>query len=234
MYIRKYEKYYRQIYEHEKFPFTKLKGNATGNKSQYNDEEKTLLVIAENMREISYIVNYLNDSKLYLYSNPSPFIKTKIPNARYLNYHIHNYLNNVYILKERITSFLRRIKKSSEDIETKRVTDSFCAIIDEYFEKYGKIRNEHTHRVRYIDKDISRLETFEGAYSSSLFKGRKLIKKGHVSMAYSEVKKSWLEFMKTSNISLINFVSQYFDFIMKLILDKNGSLKIHLRKYSYE
>ena len=59
MYTKKYDKYYRRIYKHEKFPFTKLKENALGNERQYSDEEKTLLVIAENMREISYILNYL-------------------------------------------------------------------------------------------------------------------------------------------------------------------------------
>jgi hypothetical protein len=234
MYIKKYDKYYRRIYKHEKFPFTKLKGDATANKIQYTDEEKTLLVIAENLTEISHLVNYLNDSKLYLYSNPSPFIKTKIPNARYLNYHMHSYFNNVYILKERMTSFLQRMKRSSNNIETKRITDSFSAVIDTYFEKYGKIRNEHTHRIRYIDSDISRLETFECYYRSCFFNKTTLIKKSHVSMAYSEVKKSWLKFMKTSNISLIDLVSQYFNFIIELILDKNESFRILLRKYSYE
>jgi len=161
MYIRKYDKYYRRIYKHEKFPFAKLKGDATGDRSQYSDEEKTLLIIAENMTEISYILNYLNDSKLYIYSNPSPFIKTKIPSARYLNYHMHNYFNNVYILKGRMTAFLQKIKRSTKDIEVKRATDLLINIIDECFEKFGKIRHEHTHRVRYIDKDISRLENFE-------------------------------------------------------------------------
>jgi hypothetical protein len=53
-------------------------------------------------------------------------------------------------------------------------------------------------------------------------------------MAYSEVKKSWLRFMKTSNISIHGFVSQYFDFITQLILDNNGSFRVLLRKYSYE
>ena len=234
MYIRKYDKYYRRIFKHAKFPFTILKGDATGNKSQYSDEEKTLLVIVENMTEISYTLNYLNDSRLYLYLNPSSFLKTKIPNARYLNYHMHNYFNNAYILKERMTSFLQRMKKASKDIETKKLTDSFCAIIEKYFEKYGKIRNEHTHIVRYIDHDISTLETFEGAYGSNLFHSEKLIKKDHVSMAYSKVKKSWLKFMKTSNIAINNLVSKYFDFIIELILNKNGSLKILLKKYSYE
>jgi hypothetical protein len=234
MYVGKYDKYYRRIYKHDKFPFMKLKGNATGNKSQYTDEEKTLLVIAENMREISYILGYLNDSKLYLRANPSAFIRTRIPDARYLNYHMHNYFNNVYILKERVTAFLQRIKRSSKDIEKKRAADSEIEIIDEYFRSHGKIRNEHTHRIRYIDNDISTLETLEGAYGSKLFNDRKLVKKGHVLMAYSEVKKSWLRFVKASNISISDFVSQYFDFIIQLILDEHGSLRVLLRKYSYE
>jgi len=234
MYMRKYDKYYRRIFKHTKFPFTKLKENATGNKSQYSDEEKTLLVIAENMREISYTFNYLNDSRLYLYLNPSSFLKTKIPNARYLNYHMHNYFNNAYILKGRMISFLQRMKKASKDIETKKLVDSFCAIIEKYFEKYKKIRNDHTHIVRYIDHDISTLETFESAYGSSFIDSGKIVKKGHVSMAYSEVKKNWLKFMKTSDIAISNLVSEYFDFIIKLILNKNGSFKILLKKYSYE
>ena len=62
MYVRNFNKYYRRIYKHEKFPFDKLQVDATGNRNLYTDEEKTLLVIAENMTEISHIVNYLRDS----------------------------------------------------------------------------------------------------------------------------------------------------------------------------
>ena len=216
MYTKKYDKYYRRIYKHEKFPFTKLKESALGNERQYSDEEKTLLVIAENMREISYILNYLSDSKLYVYLNPTPFIKSKITNARYLNYHMHNYFNNVYILKERMSAFLQRIKRSSKDAGTKRVAGSYHATIEQYFKPYGKIRDKHTHLVRYIDDDISTLEAFEDAYGSSFFNDNKLIKKNHISMAYSEVKKPWLNFMKISDISINNLVSEYFDFIIRV------------------
>jgi hypothetical protein len=215
-------------------PWEKLQGNAMGKKSEYTNEERTVMVVAENMQEISYVLNYLNDSKLYLYVSPSTFIKTKIPTARYLNYHMHNYFNNVYILKERMTGFLQKIKKSSKDIEIRKSVASFNGRVEKFFEKYGTIRHEHTHRIRYIDRDISRLESFEGAYSSDFWNDKKIIKKVHVSMAYSEVKKAWLEFMKTSNESISRLVSEYFDFIIKMILGENGSIRIILRKLSYE
>jgi hypothetical protein len=234
MNIRKHDKYHRRILKHEKFPFAKLKANALGDSIQYSNEEKTLLVIAENMREISYILNYLNDSKLYIYSKPAPFIKNKIPNGRYLNYHMHNYFNNVYILKERMSAFMQRIKRSSKEIETKETASSFYATIEQFFDKYGEIRDKHTHLVRYIDNDIYNLETFESAYSSMLFNSKKIIKKIHISMAYSEVKNTWLDFMKKSNISINNLVSEYLYFITELILNKDGSFKVILKKYSYE
>jgi len=234
MNIRKHNKYHRRILKHEKFPFAKLKANALGDSIQYSNEEKTLLVIAENMREISYILNYLNDSKLYIYSKPTPFIKSKIPNARYLNYHMHNYVNNVYILKERMSAFMQRIKRSSKEIETKKAASSFYKTIEQFFDKYGQIRDKHTHLVRYIDNDIHNLETFESAYSSMLFNSKKIIKKMHISMAYSEVKNTWLDFMKKSNISINNLVSKYFYFVTELILNKDGSFKVILKKYSYE
>ena len=234
MYLKKYDKYYLRILKHAKFPFMKLKGNAMGNKSQYSDEEKTLLVIAENIHEISFIVNYLNDSTFYVYANSPTFIKTKIPDYRYINYHMHNYFHNVYILKERMTAFLKRVKRASKDIEIKKAADLKLKIIDQYFQNHIKTRNEHTHLVRFIDKDISTLEFFESACGSELLNDRGLIKKEHVKMAFSEAKKSCLRFMKNSNISINDFVGQYFDFITELILDGSGLLKVHLRKYSYE
>lgn len=234
MYIKKYDKYYRRIYKNDKFPFAKLQENARGNKSPYSSEEKTLLVLANNINEISFIVGYLNDSKLYLYYTSSPSIKTKVPNARYLNYHMHNYLNNIYILKARMLSFLQRIKRATQDIEIKRDADSVYSLIDEYFSGFGRIRNAHTHRARYIDKDILTLETVENVYRDDFLNIGNLIKKRHISMASSEVKKSWLEFIKSSNISINALVSEYFDFITELILDKNGSIRIILRKYPHE
>lgn len=53
-------------------------------------------------------------------------------------------------------------------------------------------------------------------------------------MAYSEVKNTWLEFMKKSNISINNLVSKYLHFITELIINKDGSFKVILKKYSYE
>lgn len=234
MSTRQHNKYHRRILNHEKFPFAKLKANALGDSIQYSKEEKTLLVIEENMREISYILNYLNDSKLYIYSMPKPFIKNKIPDARYLNYHMHNYFNNVYILKARMSAFMQRIKRASTEIETKNAASAFYTTIEQFFDKYGKIRDKHTHSVRYIDNDIYNLETFESAYSSPVFNSKKIIKKRHISMAYSEVKNTWLDFMKKSNVAISNLVSKYLHFLNELILNKDGSFKIILKKYSYE
>jgi hypothetical protein len=234
MNLKKHDMYYFRILKHKKFPFAKLKANALGDGIQYSNEEKTLLVIAENMREISFVLNYLNDSKLYIYSKPSSFIKNKIPNARYLNYHMHNYFNNVYILKERMSSFMQRIKRASTDSETKTAATSLYITIEKFFDKYGKIRDKHTHSVRYIDNDICHLETFESAYGSRLLNSKKIVKKIDISMAYSAVKKTWLEFMKESNTSINNLVLKYLHITTELILNKDGSFKVILKKYSYE
>ena len=133
-----------------------------------------------------------------------------------------------------MTSFLQRIKRSSKENDTKKAVSSFYITVEQYFDKYGKIRDKHTHITRYIDNDIYNLETFENAYSSILFNKEKIIKKKHISLAYSEVKKAWLDFMRTSNISINNLVSRYFNFIIDLILEKNGSFKIFLKKHAYE
>jgi hypothetical protein len=231
---KQYDKHFRQVIGHNRFPWSKLIENAKGGKMDYDDDEKTLLVLAENMRAVLGLFEHLSDAKLYIHFKPTPSVQKHIPYSRYLNYHLHGYLNNVYMLSERMTSFLARIKKSAKDERMKKDIDKFTQIVVDNFETLNDIRNRHVHTTRYIDEDICRLEEFEYAYNGSAFIGSKIIQKKHVSMAHSEVKKNWMLFISTSNQLLRALILLYFNFLIDLFINNDKSLKIHLNKYSYE
>jgi len=222
---KKYQKYYRRVLKHKCVSF-KLKDPTK--------EEKTLRILFENMREISILLSNLRDSKKYVWMNPSKskYSKKNIPMARYLNYHLHSYLNNLYILEERIKSFLKKIKRATNNSQLKDSISKFEINIIEILKETRNIRNNHVHQARYIDEDISRLESFED-YLKTDFNSI-IISKKHISMAYSKVKAEWLKYMKNNNDLIADLISKYFDFITTCIIDEDGSFKILLKKYSYE
>jgi len=110
--------------------------------------------------EILYSYDTLKDIKYYC--NNFPFQKENL-RIRYLRYNIENYLNEMYILKNRLESFpkkLERLYKNCSKINNKKFKN-FQLIFKDKFNKYDKIRGEHVHQYRYYDKDIKRLSLIE-------------------------------------------------------------------------
>ncbi len=118
-------------------------------------------VLFYGFNEIYISFERLKDLEVYISRFPN--VKTPIAKINYLRFLIENYISEVYILKERLNKYLKKIRESYiEDrryVLIRKTCDQLINAVEDSLENIITIRGSHTHLVRYEDRDIKRLES---------------------------------------------------------------------------
>ncbi len=190
-------------------------------------EEESLLKIFNGFLEIREAFDVMSDIPVYL-QKPFPKVR-KISKPRYLRYHVANYFNEIYILRERLKSYkkivirLTRKIKQKPDLSSICRTDEIIAILD----KPVDLRGEHVHRKRLTNEEFEKLDFLE-------------IISGEESLPFEEMldsqalryKAEWVEVLKANNSVIKQLLSEYFHEIYDLTFDRKGQLLTFSRKAS--
>ena len=114
-------------------------------------------------REISDSYYSLLDIETYI--GRFPFSKTKISKVRHMIYHLECYLNEVYILKERIKAYITKVgrlyKKDPKHSEVLKKMRPLFPLIDNALDNIVKARGSHVHESRFKDDDLDRISSLE-------------------------------------------------------------------------
>ncbi len=195
------------------------------NKSKLNKEDQLIVKLFQRFAEISYSFETLG--LIYIYINSCPY--KKIPQHQHLKYHIENYLQEIYLLKERYIAYLNIINKeyknSKIEIELKDVNSLLRELIFEVFGGYLELRKSHVHYIRYNDNEIERLSTLELLCRSddeSLKNSVSNLYKNN----YSNTKRKWREKIKRDLQDIEKLNEVYFGTLYKIITDENKKLII--------
>ncbi len=137
---------------------------SAGQSSQHN--AKDLFIANKLFRPFSEIADsYECLTSISAYISSFPIRNRKISRVSYLRYHIENYLSEMYILRERLDSFLsildRSYRRSKEYPRIHIATETMRPIVNKAFESYVRVRGSHVHENRYYDEDITGLSTLE-------------------------------------------------------------------------
>ncbi len=84
--------------------------------------------------------------------------------SSYLRHHVEFYLNQIYVLQERIIKYLKFIENKYNKAETKHVSEAASKLIKDVCDclKYPtSIRGAHVHVEQYDQSDLHRLEVLE-------------------------------------------------------------------------
>ena len=114
-------------------------------------------------REVDACVERLSDVSVYIGSYP--YRSVKLDKNRYLRYHIENYFHEIYILRERLTAFLKRVGRGFR--EDRRHSSVLAATRPLFSSVTGSLngvantRNAHVHRIRFDAADLTRLDTLQ-------------------------------------------------------------------------
>jgi len=138
--------------------------------------------------------------------------------SNYLTYHVHNYLQEMYILKERLktyaTKIQRRYAKAIDEKSVTTVIESLIKIITESLKNItgdGGARNLHVHAKKYADEELNWLSstTFLAAFDDEF--------KIHSKVAYESAKNKWQKTIENNNRELSKLIDLYFNTIYSII-----------------
>jgi len=176
--------------------------------------------------EIYDSYNSLNDIGVYI--GRFPYKNTNISKVSCIRYHIVNYMNETYVLSQRLSTYLTRIGKLyRQDRRHQEVIESTKAIfkiVRDSLSGIVKTRGLHVHKSRYKDEDIERLNLLdlfvrEGGID---FLGRLL--PDFYELEYKEIRRKWKKIIKQNNEALRQLFDIYFGALLKILFDRNGNL----------
>ncbi|MBU2617538.1 MAG: hypothetical protein KKI07_02530 [Euryarchaeota archaeon] len=162
-----------------------------------------------------------------IYARSFPYKRQGVSRATYLKYHVENYLNELYLLKNRLIAYLKLIEKSykrSDISEHVNATISpLYKVVTKDFMEYLNVRGAHVHQHRYSDDDFNRLSTLE-----LLSRGGGKDKFGtimtHLSdNAHSEIRKKWVKRIN-ADLKGIHSLLEFFFENLFLSISKDGTL----------
>jgi uncharacterized protein YlaN (UPF0358 family) len=166
----------------------------------------------------------LLDIEVYLRRFPYP--NTNVSKTRYLAYHIENYLNEVYILKERLNSYcaliVRLYRKDQTLKNLNNTITELSSIVQKSLKGITDTRGNHVHRSRFSDEDFDRLRSLE------LFNlGSKEIPLLRVlyNDAFKTTRKKYREFVTHNNKEIRKIINVYFDVLYTIVADNRGSVR---------
>jgi len=189
--------------------------------------EKSIFIVNKLFKPFSEILNSIEAiENISVFIRSFPYKKQNISRVHYLKYHIENYLNELYILRNRLISYLKIIerayRKSNNYSHIERTLKPVYNFISSAFKGYTEIRGIHVHQNRYSDDDISRLSSLE-LLSRGDSKQEKFLKNYFI-FEYKKVRKKWMKKIKDDMHSIHDLLNYYFKQLI-LAISENGKIK---------
>lgn len=160
-----------------------------------------------------------------IYAKRFPYKRQNVSRYSYLRYHIENYLNEVYLLHNRLKAYLALIekayKKSSFSNNVLTITEPLKTVVEISLENLLNMRGYHVHEYRYTDKELDRLSTLE-LFSESSNEFGPLINVFYI-RAYKDIRKAWVVRIN-NDIDAISTLLEYYFHRLMLAISKDGKI----------
>ncbi len=180
--------------------------------------------------EIDSSYNSLKDIQIYI--GRFPYGNTGVSKIAYLIYHIANYMNEIYILSQRLNAYLAKIGRLyQQDTQHQKVIASTKPTFKGVRDILGGIvttRGTHVHKSRYKDKDTERLDLLRSfaniVLNDAAFADFVVPLRNYYESEYREVRQRWRKTIKKNNEALNELLNIYFGALLKILFDQNGNL----------
>jgi len=174
--------------------------------------------------EIHTALECLKNIEIYI--RRFPFKNTRVTKLDYLKYNIENYLNEIYVLKERMISYSKTVVRAYQKSENSQNVESLLKeaslAVSESLKSIVETRGSHVHSSRYTDKDIDRLSSIDLMCKSNDPSFREVFEELHDTVYY-EIRKKWVSTIKKGNSDIEVVVDRYCLKFLNAISD-NGEI----------
>jgi hypothetical protein len=180
-------------------------------------EEKFLINLFKRFSEIDSSLENLRSVPVYLKYFPKvkSFAKAGITERKYMIYHIENYFQEIYILKERMKRFLKFISKRFKKKNQTQISDIMGGCLEAFESECKKvinIRGRHVHEERYTDEDLHTLTLFDHVKEN-----HPALKVGYYLLLFSE-KSRWIKWIDQNNKLLTFMLDEIFKVVNKHVI----------------
>lgn len=167
--------------------------------------------------EIAGSLDVLDDTVVYLQRSPRG-----IPRERYVRYHFEHYIQQIYILRNRLrmlcdslarayrkTALASAVASTAEDLKTK-VDNCFAGVI--------KVRGAYVHEEQVQIAELYRLTLLKMLPSTARTKLQ-------VTRAETDVKDSALDWVIANNAVTATVLDSYFATWLPVLFERNGAMR---------
>lgn len=213
----------REKNDHES-PMMNMILGLDGPRSVPHNSSPTEYFIANKIfRPISEIFNTVESiENIAIYIRTFPYKRQGISKVSYLKYHVENYLNELYLLKNRLIAHLNLIeksyKKSATSLHVSQKIKPLYDVISKVLEGYVELRGIHVHQYRYSDYDFDRLSFLELLSRGKTEDNFKQIIKNLLNDAYSETRKKWIAKINSDVDGIHGLLEFYFEQLISALI----------------
>jgi hypothetical protein len=170
--------------------------------------------------EISGAFENLENIETYI--GRFPYAGCGISRISYLEYHYTNYLQAVYILRERLLAFLRKTcrwyKKDQRYNSIRQLTESLDKTIKNSFSGILKLRGQHVHDRAYTKPEFERL------YMLRVFEAESHDLRKICDAIYRDIRHKSKNEVVEMNKAIGDFLDSYFGKLLEIFFDGQGAL----------
>jgi len=187
----------------------------------WSASESVLMRLFDGYMEIEDSVNCLRNVAVYM--RRFPYARAGVDKAAYLQYHVENYLGEVYILQQRVDAYLTVVSRTyRSDASASKIAQAAKAARSQFRSALGKplsTRGAHVHRRRYTDSDLEQLGSLR------LLAGVSHPMKREYEKAYREVRARKREWISSTNQMVEALLDQAFAVLLPLVFDEARRLR---------
>jgi hypothetical protein len=193
-----------------------------------SEKEVFLVKVFYGYIEISDSYESLNDIEVYI--GRFPYKNTNISKVSCLRYHIVNYMNEVYVLRERLSAYLTKVGRLyRRDPQRQKVLESTKPTFKNVSDALNGIvkgRSVHVHKSRYKDEELERLNLLNSFTQIGDANFADFIEKlrHYHELEYGRIRQKWKGIIKKNNKTIRKLLNIYFSNFLKVLFDRNGNL----------
>ena len=170
--------------------------------------------------EIDSCIRTLHDIAVYIGS--FPYRNRAITRPRHIRYHVERYFQEVYILKERLVSYLktveRRFTKGPIRNEVAEELRHLKGMIEASLQPLLGIRSQHVHEQRFADADLNRLDEIELLKDTHVADLAEHFE-DHYEIRYREVRQKWKRTIRDNNKAIDEVLDVCGNVLARILFD---------------
>ena len=186
--------------------------------------DQFVVELALRFSEILRSVQVLSDIVQYLKRFPPGSSR-----SRYLNYHVRSYLQEMYILRERLNALLTKYERwnapIAQNVEMGNTLRNSRDLIKDMFDPIVAVRDNDVHHRQFSDPELDRLEGWEGLIEGGVDPGKEWMQQGYENQI-TAAREKWIAQIETNNSRTSRVIDAILDVLFEITFGSDGQLII--------